>query len=316
VPQELRARREKIEKRLAMNMLMAEKIEEKRKQDFMEKQENFERLRHEHLSRQEQERMLHSQEVMLQEQRRHMILLQMRREEELAAERLLQKFDADEEQVLAVQKLRDKEHALLNEKKSLRVQMKLENVERVMRQGEYKKASTLKKIEGTDDRIKYMLQTKHSMVEERRRQAAATRVMKEKVAAVMEGVRSDASKASKVIAMAMSGTVPLREIATGEAFERRGPGAATSGGKKGSKKGSKKGAKSTGEMMGLTSRGGADDHGEPQRSRSAGDAPESAGDYSFNEFEGEGGDTTFATSAPQGSDEPLPYVSPYTLPQV
>ena len=36
---------------------------------------------------------------MLQEQRRHMILLQMRREEELAAERLLQKFDADEEQV-------------------------------------------------------------------------------------------------------------------------------------------------------------------------------------------------------------------------
>ena len=31
-------KREKIEKRLAMNMLMAEKIEEKRKQDFMEKQ--------------------------------------------------------------------------------------------------------------------------------------------------------------------------------------------------------------------------------------------------------------------------------------
>ena len=31
-------RREKIEKRLAMNMMMAEKIEEKRKQDFMEKQ--------------------------------------------------------------------------------------------------------------------------------------------------------------------------------------------------------------------------------------------------------------------------------------
>ena len=36
------------------------------------------------------------------------------------------------------------------ERKSLRVQMKLENIERVMRQGEYKKSLTLKKIETSD----------------------------------------------------------------------------------------------------------------------------------------------------------------------
>ena len=291
-----------------MNMLMAEKIEEKRKQDFMEKQENFERLRHEHLSRQEQERMLHSQEVMLQEQRRHMILLQMRREEELAAERLLQKFDADEEQVLAVQKLRDKEHALLNEKKSLRVQMKLENVERVMRQGEYKKASTLKKIEGTDGRIKTMLQTKQDLIEERRRQAAATRVMKEKVAAVMEGVRSDASKASKVIAMAMSGKVPLRDIATGAALERRS-NSATHGGRK-----TKKGTRSTAAMMGLTS---ASDGDDGRQSKSAGGDPD--GGYAGDSFEVDpgAGDAPYSAGGGGGgsADEaPLPYVSPYALP--
>ena len=132
----------------------------------------------------------------------------------------------------------------------------------------------------------------------------------------MEGVRSDATKASKVIAMAMSGAVPLREIATGEVFERRSSTSAATLGKKGTKKGTKKGAKSTAEMMGLTSRG-EDGHGEHQRSRSAGDNPESAGgDYSFNEFDGEGGgDATFATAGQNGSDEPLPYVSPYTLPQ-
>ena len=50
--EEMRAKREKIEKRLAMNMMMAEKIEEKRKQDFLQKQENFERIRQEHMSRQ------------------------------------------------------------------------------------------------------------------------------------------------------------------------------------------------------------------------------------------------------------------------
>ena len=272
--EEMRAKREKIEKRLAMNMMMAEKIEEKRKQDFLEKQENFERIRQEHMSRQEQERMLHSQEIMLQEQRRHMIMLQQRREEELEAELLLRKFDEEEEQVLAVQRLREKEHALLNEKKSLRVQMKLENVDRVMRQGEYKKSSTLKKIEDSDGRIKGMLDMKSHLVAERRRQAAETRVMKEKVAAVMEGVRTDATKASKVIALAMSGKVPLKAIATGEAFERRSNSATTLRKKvKGNKK-----SRSTAEMMGLTS------GGEDSRARSAG-APDSAGgQYAFDDF--------------------------------
>ena len=46
--------------------------------------------------------------------------------------------------------MRAKEHELLKERKSLRTQMKLENVERVMRVGEYQRMGTLKKIEDTD----------------------------------------------------------------------------------------------------------------------------------------------------------------------
>jgi hypothetical protein len=301
--EEVRIRREKIEKRLAMNMMMAEKIEEKRKQDFLDKQESFEKARNDHLARQEQERLLNSQEIMLQEQRRHMIMLQQRREEELEAERLLRKFDEEEEQVIAAQKLRDKEHALLNEKKSLRVQMKLENVDRVMRQGEYKKSSTLRKIEDTDSRIQGMMQMKHTLVIERRRQAAKTRVLKEKVASVMEGVRTDATKASKVIALAMSGKIPLKDIATGKALELRSTSATAL------KKKKPKRDKSHAEMMGLT----GDD---PRTSKSAGAASAGGGGYGFDEFNDEadgpadGARGVFTTEAP--AEDPLPYVSPYT----
>lgn len=41
-------------------------------------------------------------------------------------------------------------YSLCREKKSLKVQLKLENVERVMRQGEYRKSLTLRKIESSD----------------------------------------------------------------------------------------------------------------------------------------------------------------------
>ena len=52
----LREKREKIEKRIEINMNMAEKIEEKRKNDFLDKQEHFERIRTAHLQQQDQDR--------------------------------------------------------------------------------------------------------------------------------------------------------------------------------------------------------------------------------------------------------------------
>ena len=46
-------------------------------------------------------------------------------------------------------------YSLCREKKSLKVQLKLENVERVMRQGEYRKSLTLRKIESSDRYVRY-----------------------------------------------------------------------------------------------------------------------------------------------------------------
>jgi hypothetical protein len=56
--------------------------------------------------------------------------------------------------------------------------MKLENVERVMRQGEYKKSITLKKIEDQDGRIKSMLSLRQQLTNDRRKAAAAIRIQK------------------------------------------------------------------------------------------------------------------------------------------
>ena len=49
--------------------------------------------------------------------------------------------------------------SLCREKKSLKVQLKLENVERVMRQGEYRKSLTLRKIESSDRYVRYFFRS-------------------------------------------------------------------------------------------------------------------------------------------------------------
>lgn len=54
--EQVRERRDRVEKRIEMNSNMVERIDEKRKTDFVEKQEHFERIRETHLQQQEQER--------------------------------------------------------------------------------------------------------------------------------------------------------------------------------------------------------------------------------------------------------------------
>jgi poly-D-alanine transfer protein DltD len=129
---------------------MAETIEEKRKQDFLEKQRQAEALRQEHERKLEQQRILHMQEVQLQEERRKLILYQQKKEEERKAAKLLDRFEEEEENVKVEMERKSKRMSLLKEKKSLRNQMKFENVERVIRMNEFKRLNTLKKIEDAD----------------------------------------------------------------------------------------------------------------------------------------------------------------------
>ena len=117
------------------------------------------------LEKQEEERRLKAQELALQEQRRQMILLQQRKEEERKAAELLNKFEAEEEHVAEIQEMRGKELEIHRERKNLRTQMKLENVQRVLRIDEYKRMGTLKKIEDNDGRIKNMVEQRRSLIQ-------------------------------------------------------------------------------------------------------------------------------------------------------
>lgn len=210
--EEQRLKREAVEKRLQQSMEMMQIIEAKRQADFWEKHSHHEKLRAEFLHRQEYERTLHAQEVALKEQRRRMILQQTRKEEEKKAESMLQKFEQEEIHVQEIEAIRKREHDILTEKKNLKANMKLETVERVARVKEYQRMNTLKKIEEQSSRVEKMLQQKQSLIQDRRDAARKTKMQKEQIAKVMEELKSSATKANKIISLAMTGKVSLSDL--------------------------------------------------------------------------------------------------------
>ena len=81
---------------------------------------------------------------------------------------------------------------------------------------------TLKKIEDTQRRTDAMAAMKAKLTDDRRKSAAATKLQKEKISAVMESVRSDASKAQKIISKALSGKISLAAL-TGTETKKKLP---------------------------------------------------------------------------------------------
>jgi hypothetical protein len=63
---------------------------------------------------------------------------------------MLQSFEEEGKAIEEVRMQREKELELMKEKRTLRRQMKAENVERVARMQEYQRMLTLKKIEDTE----------------------------------------------------------------------------------------------------------------------------------------------------------------------
>jgi hypothetical protein len=189
-------------------------VEAKRKQDFIDKQEKHEQIREAHLTEMERSQQLHLKEIEMQEQRRRMIILQQRREEERKKETMLQKFEEDEKHVESIKEMHEHEQKLIKERKLLQIQMKAENVERVKRMAEYKRMNTLKKIEDNDHRTKSMVEQRKQLIAQRRETSIKTKKQKEDINTLMDGVRTDASKANKIITMALSGKVDLAELAS------------------------------------------------------------------------------------------------------
>ena len=243
--EENRIKRAAAEERLRKNFEMSQMVEEKRKNDFLDSQSKFEAKRAITLAEQERERQLHAQEVMLQEQRRQMLLIQSNKQEERRKEMMLASFEEEGNAIEIVRVQREKELALTREKKALKMQMKAENVDRVARMKEYERMQTLKKIEDTEKyffplwllfiiilvlililiitsrRTGSMVSMKNKLIEDRRNNAAKTKQQKDAIAKVMEEVRSNASKANKIITQALTGKISLATLTGSTSPEKK-----------------------------------------------------------------------------------------------
>jgi len=196
---QLAEKRKAIEERLDRNMKMAARAEEKRKQDYHEKHAAHEALREEHLQSQARDRELQARQQELMEQRRLMVLAQTRRDEERHKEQMRQNFIDEEINVQRVKEARERNRMLETHKKDLKVAMKLENVERIKRIGEYKRLETLRQIHEADKRIDQMLQRKTEIVESRKANAMTAKIQKDHLVKVMDEARTNGNKASKLI---------------------------------------------------------------------------------------------------------------------
>ena len=193
-------RRAQMEARMQRNMAQAVKMEEKRKEHFWQKKAHHEALRQEQLELMERERLLKVHQNTLQEQRLAMILNATRRQEEERKEDLLAKFELEEENVQRVRAARSGSNVVAHEKQRLRLQMKLENVERIKRIAEYRRLETLRKIHEGDRRIQEMIERRERTVQTRKANAIMVKRKKDKLMEVMERARSDANNAERILA--------------------------------------------------------------------------------------------------------------------
>ena len=193
-------RRAQMEARISRNMAQAAKMEEKRKEHFFEKKAHHESLRQEQLELMERERQLHVHQNELQEQRLKMILAATRRKEEERKEDLLATFELQEEAVNRVREARAGSNVVAQEKHRLRLQMKLENVERIKRIAEYRRLETLRGIHEADRRTQEMISRREMTIQTRKANAVIVKRKKDQLMEVMERARSDANNAEKILA--------------------------------------------------------------------------------------------------------------------
>lgn len=214
--EKLARKRAAVEERIERNIQMAEEVEKRRKEEFLRSQKEFEDKRQKHLDQLEYERRLKAQELELQEQRRKMIIMQQKREEEKRKEQLLSQFEEEEEHVEEVIYTRKKEVEVMKERKTLRMQMKAENVNRVKRINDYEAMKTLKKIEDNEKRTEQLYEQKRSLIEQRKRAAAEARLQKEQMLRAMESLKNDPAQADKVIQKALAGKLSASDIVSGK----------------------------------------------------------------------------------------------------
>lgn len=143
-----------------------------------------------------------------------------------------------------------------------------------------------------------MINQRTALIQERRKAAIATKLKKESIAKVMEEVRTNASKANKIIAQALTGKITLESLtSTGGSVDGK---RSKSADKLRKKTASQRGANDlSSDALGLG-----------RKVKSAG------GQSGFDTAEFERGmeaadHLAYSAVAPQNSSPPKPYISPY-----
>jgi hypothetical protein len=136
------------------------------------------------------------------------------------------------------------------------------------------------------------------LIKQRRETSIKTKKQKDDLNRLMESVRTDASKANKIINMAMKGNLSLKSImsSTISSPERSSTGSRTLKKKKNHR--STTGG-SSGDERGTT--------------RSAGDAYQHSGNQQQQQMGGGLGDSMKFDLQESSHENPLPYISPYEL---
>ena len=210
--QETMRKRLAAQERIAANMASAETIMEQRKEDFLRRQQKSEQIRAEKEYRENMMRMVKSETNDLEEERRRYKRMKQLEDERQKTTELQNRAVLEDMNVERVQEMRAREHFLKIERRKVDNAIKDEVVARAKKIADFKRSATLKKVEASERRIASMNAQREALKDERRMAAVKTRLQREQIGVVMEGVRGNASKADKMVKVAMTGNVSLETL--------------------------------------------------------------------------------------------------------
>jgi hypothetical protein len=146
----LRSRRIEEEKRIETNLLNVEKDDNDKRLNFKAKINKAEELKLKQQQEWEHLQKLKAKEEQLNEEKRYFSLQKQKEEQERHEENILRALEQDEIRINQLNERQNNELQLKMEMSNIKKRMKLENVARIKRANEYKKLSTIKKIQETD----------------------------------------------------------------------------------------------------------------------------------------------------------------------
>ena len=183
------AERKAAKIRIERNLQAARDIEIKKREDFELKQQQVAEQRRRLDMAADQEMMLQTKQQELLTRKRQMVLEETRYEEEMRKEELLAQQEAMDENLRRIEAGRQRERQLKKEVKLLNMQMKQDTVERMKRVEEYKRLETIRHLKEQEDRTNKMLAQKQQILMQRKKAGVDAKLQRDKIQGAMEKVK-------------------------------------------------------------------------------------------------------------------------------